>query len=123
MDEGGPNAARRFYAQIYDLVRAVPRGRVTTYGSIALVLGAPGRARQVGYALAALHGYDDVPAHRVVNRSGVLTGEHAFGAPGAMRALLEDEGITFREDGRVDMRRYFWMPCEIVPHSDPGGPA
>ena len=122
MDEGGPKAARRFYAQIYDLVRAVPRGRVTTYGSIALVLGAPGRARQVGYALAALHGYDDLPAHRVVNRSGVLTGEHAFGAPGAMRALLEDEGVTFREDGRVDMRRHFWMPGEVVPYADPASP-
>ena len=119
MDEGEPKATRRLYAQIYDLVRAVPRGRVTTYGSIALVLGAPGRARQVGYALAALHGHEDVPAHRVVNRSGVLTGEHAFGAPGAMRALLEDEGIAFREDGRVDMRRHFWMPNEVAPdHRD-----
>ena len=96
---------------------------MTTYGSIALVLGAPGHARQVGYALAALRGREDVPAHRVVNRSGILTGEHAFGTPGAMRALLEGEGVTFREDGRVDMRRHFWMPGEVMHVPDPAGPA
>ncbi|HWE64475.1 MAG TPA: MGMT family protein [Chloroflexota bacterium] len=103
-------AARRFHQQVYDLVRTIPAGHVTTYGTIALALGAPGCARQVGNALAALPDYHDVPAHRVVNRSGVLTGAQAFGPPGTMRALLEAEGVTFREDGRVDMARHLWEP-------------
>lgn len=102
--------AKGFHEQVYALVRQIPRGRVTTYGTIALALGAPGRARYVGTALAALRGGHEVPAHRVVNRSGVLTGEHAFGPPGTMRALLEAEGVTFHEDGRVDMARHLWDP-------------
>jgi methylated-DNA-protein-cysteine methyltransferase-like protein len=101
---------KRFYEQVYALVRLVPRGYVTTYGTIALALGAPGHARQVGYALAALQDGHDVPAHRVVNRSGVLSGEHAFGAPGTMRGLLEAEGVTFRDDGRVNLARHLWEP-------------
>jgi methylated-DNA-protein-cysteine methyltransferase-like protein len=104
----------RFYRQVYALVRAIPEGRVTTYGTIALALGAPGHARQVGNALAALHSEDDLPAHRVVNRSGVLTGEHAFGPPGTMRSLLEAEGVEFSEDGRVRMAVHLWEP-DIVP--------
>lgn len=103
-------ATRSFYQRIHALVRAIPEGKVTTYGAIALALSSPRQARQVGQALAALPGHDDVPAHRVVNRSGVLTGEHAFGPPGTMRALLEAEGVTFGEDGRVAMARHFHEP-------------
>ncbi len=102
--------AKRFHQNVYTLVRSIPVGKVTTYGTIALALGAPRRARQVGQALAGMSDRDDAPAHRVVNCSGVLTGEHAFGPPGTMRALLEAEGVTFREDGRVDMVRHFWEP-------------
>ncbi len=101
---------KRFHQEVYALVRAIPAGKVTTYGTIALALGAPGHARQVGYALAALHGQDDVPAHRVVNRSGALTGEHAFGPPGTMRALLEAEGVTFTGDGCVRLAQHLWEP-------------
>jgi methylated-DNA-protein-cysteine methyltransferase-like protein len=100
----------QFYRQVYALVRTIPRGMVTTYGTIALALGAPGHARQVGNALAAFHQEQDLPAHRVVNRSGVLTGAHAFGSPGTMRALLEAEGVTFTEDGRVCMTAHLWEP-------------
>jgi len=106
-------ATRGFYQRIYALVRAVPEGKVTTYGAIAVALAAPRQARQVGQALAALPDYVDVPAHRVVNRSGVLTGEHAFGPPGTMRALLEAEGVTFDEDGRVAMARHFHEPDPV----------
>ena len=91
----------------------IPEGKVTTYGTIALAMGLPGRARQVGAALAALPDHVSVPAHRVVNRSGVLTGEHAFGPPGVMRSLLENEGVTFLDDGRVDLRRHLWDPLPI----------
>ena len=114
MSDGLPDpevaATRGFYQQVYALVRAVPVGNVTTYGAIALALASPRQARQVGQALAALPDYADVPAHRVVNRSGVLTGEHAFGPPGTMRALLEAEGVTFDDDGRVAMARHFHEP-------------
>jgi methylated-DNA-protein-cysteine methyltransferase-like protein len=101
---------KRFHEQVYALVRQVPPGNVTTYGAIALALGAPGWARRVGNALAALHDGHDVPAHRVVNRSGILTGDHAFGAPGTMRALLEAEGVAFDDEGRVRLRDHLWEP-------------
>jgi methylated-DNA-protein-cysteine methyltransferase-like protein len=100
---------KRFHQEVYALVRSIPFGKVTTYGTIAFALGAGRRARQVGQALASRFEYD-APAHRVVNQSGALTGAHAFGPPGTMRALLEAEGVTFREDGRVDMTRHFWEP-------------
>jgi methylated-DNA-protein-cysteine methyltransferase-like protein len=101
-----------FFRQVYVLTRGVPEGFVTTYGAIATMLGMPGRARQVGWALASLPDGHDVPAHRVVNRSGILTGELAFGPHGVMRALLEAEGVTFLDDGRVDLRRHLYQPYE-----------
>ena len=103
-------AARTFYEQVYKLVKAIPIGRVTTYGTIALALGAPTYARQVGYALAALPNGSNVPAQRVVNRNGFLSGELAFGPPGTMQALLEAEGVQFKEDGRVNMKLHLWEP-------------
>lgn len=102
--------ARSFQQEVYALVRAIPEGKVMTYGSVARALGAPRHARLVGYALAALHDEHDVPAHRVVNRSGILTGEWAFGPPGVMRALLEAEGVQFLADGRVDLACHLHAP-------------
>jgi methylated-DNA-protein-cysteine methyltransferase-like protein len=103
------------YARVYDLVRQVPPGRVTTYGAIAWALGMPRGARQVGWALAALSNQDehDVPAHRVVNRVGFLSGGWAFGAPEVQRLRLEDEGVRFAADGRVPLDRYLWEPERV----------
>lgn len=100
--------SRTFYEEVYELVRQVPAGRVITYGTIALVLGRPTWARQVGWALAAPH--VEIPAHRVVNAVGALSGGWAFGAPEVQRGLLEDEGVEFDASGRVPLDRYLWQP-------------
>ncbi len=100
----------QFFEQVYLVVRAVPAGRVTTYGAIARALGAPRRAREVGWALASLPDDADVPAHRVVNAEGALSGGWAFGAPEVQRALLEAEGVQFDPRGRVPLDRFLWLP-------------
>jgi methylated-DNA-protein-cysteine methyltransferase-like protein len=99
-------------ARIYALVRACPRGRVTTYGWIAAALGYKGGsgARVVGWYLNELAGHSDVPAQRVINSKGELSGAWAFGQKGRMRQLLEQEGVAFTEAGRVDLKRYGWDP-------------
>jgi methylated-DNA-protein-cysteine methyltransferase related protein len=101
-----------FTRQVYDLVRQVPTGRVTTYGALARALGKQHGARQVGWALAALSDSveADVPAHRVILADGSLSPGFAFGVPGIQRARLEAEGITFGADGRVPLDRYGWEP-------------
>lgn len=95
---------------VYALVRACPAGRVTTYGWIGAALGFPRGARMVGWIMNETPDGSDVPAQRVISAKGELTGSWAFGQRGRMRALLEAEGIAFREDGRVDMKRYGWDP-------------
>lgn len=99
-----------FNRRVYDLVRLVPAGKVTTYGAIAAALGDPRKAREVGWALREMPDDVDAPAHRVVNREGRLSGGWAFGGPEVQRGLLEDEGVGFLPDGRVDMARHFWEP-------------
>jgi methylated-DNA-protein-cysteine methyltransferase-like protein len=102
-----------FYARVYDLVRQVPPGKVTTYGTLALALGRPHWARQVGWALAALptvHPGEPVPAHRVVNAVGALSGGWAFGTPEVQRGLLEEEGVEFDAQQRVPLERFLWAP-------------
>ncbi|PIO47971.1 MAG: 6-O-methylguanine DNA methyltransferase [[Chlorobium] sp. 445] len=103
---------QNFYTKVYDLVRRVPPGKVTTYGAIAEALGTKLSARLVGYALCAAVG-SDVPAHRVVNRFGALTGKHHFGHPDLMKQLLLDEGVTFNDDDTVNMPKhlYTFRPC------------
>lgn len=103
-------AGARFFEQVYALVRRVPPGRVTTYGGIARALGAPSRAREVGWALAALADEHDVPAHRVVNARGELSGGWAFGSPAVQRRLLEAEGVRFDGRGAIPLERYGWVP-------------
>lgn len=98
-----------FFQRVLDLVRAVPAGRVVSYGQIAALLGAPRRARQVGWALARCSD-PTVPCHRVVNHRGELSGGYAFGHPLVQRALLEDEGIEFDSTGRIDLARFRWEP-------------
>lgn len=96
--------------RVYALVRACPAGRVTTYGWIGAALGFPRGARMVGWIMNETPDRSGVPAQRVISAKGELTGSWAFGQRGRMRALLEAEGIVFREDGRVDMKRYGWDP-------------
>lgn len=103
------------YQQIYDLVRLVPKGRVTTYGAIAKALGSTSGARLVGYAMGCSHGImPNVPAHRVINRKGLLTGKHHFGPSNEMQLLLEAEGIMVEEDKVQDFDKIFWDPSTLT---------
>jgi methylated-DNA-protein-cysteine methyltransferase related protein len=95
-------------AQVYALVRACPVGRVTTYGALAKAVGYPRGARMIGWIMNETP--RGVPAQRVINSKGELSGSWAFGTPDLMRQLLENEGIIFSEDGRVDLKRYGWEP-------------
>lgn len=100
------------YEAIYAIVRQVPRGRVTTYGAIAAALGMKSGARLVGYAMNTCHGVKPkVPAHRVVNRNGLLTGKHHFGTDGEMQRLLEREGVKVSKDQVQDFGRRLWDPA------------
>ncbi len=101
-----------FFQRVYEVVRQVPYGRVTSYGAIARYLGTARSARVVGWAMNQSHGMEDVPAHRVVNRNGLLTGKHHFGGTHLMEQLLENEGVRVRENQVVDFRRHFWDPGE-----------
>lgn len=99
-----------FYQDVYAVVRLIPAGRVTSYGAIAQYLGEKGAARVVGYAMNASFKEGDVPAHRVVNRNGLLTGKHHFPTPTAMQERLEAEGLAVSEDQVQDFDRVFWDP-------------
>ena len=96
-------------ARVYALVRACPTGRVTTYGWLAKAVGYPRGARMIGWFMN--ESPEGVPAQRVINSKGELSGSWAFGSPELMRQLLESEGIVFSEDGRVDLKRYGWDPA------------
>ena len=102
-----------FYEKVYEVVRQVPYGRVTSYGAIARYLGAARSSRMVGYAMNMSH-TKDVPAHRVVNRLGVLTGKHHFPGINLMQQLLENEGIVVIDDQVRDFDRLFWDPSEAL---------
>lgn len=97
------------YDRYYDVVRRIPAGRVTTYGTVATLADRPGRARQVGYAMAALDAEAEVPWHRVINARGEIS-RRSGGSVGekVQRALLEDEGVRFDDGGRVDLERFGW---------------
>jgi methylated-DNA-protein-cysteine methyltransferase related protein len=100
-----------FYVKVYEVVRVVPPGRVTSYGAIARYLGTGLSARVVGWALNASHGMNPfVPAHRVVNRDGLLTGKVHFNPPSAMQELLENEGVKVDSDQVINFRELFWDP-------------
>lgn len=104
------DAKSDFFQQVYEVVRRIPYGRVTTYGAIARAVGSPQSSRTVGYAMNASHSLPDVPAHRVVNRSGVLTGKHHFAGSNTMQRLLEQEGVEVREDRVVEFDQLLWLP-------------
>lgn len=97
--------------KIYELVRKIPKGKVTSYGALAEVVGTRTTARMVGWAMNACHRVNPpVPAHRVVNRNGLLTGRHHFPTPTLMQELLEAEGIHVEDHTIVNFEQYFWSP-------------
>lgn len=104
-------ASRDFFENVYEVVKLIPAGRVTSYGAIAAYLGSTRGARMVGWAMNNSHAYPDVPAHRVVNRNGLLTGKLFFGSPTRMQELLENENVPIQDDRVVDFAAYFWDPA------------
>jgi methylated-DNA-protein-cysteine methyltransferase-like protein len=103
-----------FFERVYDIVRQIPSGKVTSYGAIAKALGAARSARMVGWAMNASHTLEDVPAHRVVNRNGLLTGKMHFDGTNLMQQLLENEGIVVVDNQIVDFKNHFWQPETAV---------
>lgn len=101
---------KSFFEKVYEVVRKIPPGRVTSYGAIANYLGTRSSARMVGWAMNQSHTQADIPAHRVVNRRGRLTGKHHFGGPRVMQQLLESEGIGVIDDQIIDFNKVFWDP-------------
>jgi methylated-DNA-protein-cysteine methyltransferase related protein len=99
-----------FFERVYAVARQIPYGKVTSYGAIAKALGSGRSARMVGWAMNASHNIEDVPAHRVVNRKGLLTGKHHFDGTNLMQQLLESEGIVVIENQIQDLEKVFWTP-------------
>lgn len=108
MDKNEPG----FFDLVYQVVRLIPHGRVTTYGAIARYLGTGKSARMVGWAMNASHGIPDVPAHRVVNRQGLLTGKAHFSNPNRMQELLEAEGVEIEKDQVKNFKNLYWDPSK-----------
>jgi methylated-DNA-protein-cysteine methyltransferase-like protein len=101
-----------FFERVYSVVQYIPEGRATSYGAIARFLGSAGSARMVGWAMNASHNRREIPAHRVVNRRGLLTGKHHFSGTNLMCQLLENEGIEVIDDQIVNFAKIFWDPAE-----------
>jgi len=102
-----------FFELVYEVARQIPKGRVTSYGAIASVLGTRSSARMVGWAMnGAGKVRPKVPAHRVVNRNGILSGKHHFNPPGSMEKLLKKEGVKVKNDQVVDFKDLFWDPAK-----------
>lgn len=99
-----------FFEKVYAIARQIPYGKVTSYGAIAIALGTARSARIVGWAMNACHNLEDVPAHRVVNRKGLLTGKHHFDGTNLMQQLLESEGIVVENNQIMDFETHFWEP-------------
>jgi methylated-DNA-protein-cysteine methyltransferase-like protein len=104
---------KSFFDKAHDLARQIPFGRVSTYGAIAKRLGMARSSRMVGYAMNASHNLDDIPAHRVVNRVGLLTGKHHFEGTNLMQQLLESEGVKVKNNQVVDFDKLFWDDFEL----------
>lgn len=104
---------KSFFELVYQVVRLIPYGRATSYGAIAAYLGTKGSSRMVGWAMNASHNsLDTIPAHRVVNRNGLLTGKNHFGGPDIMQQLLESEGIHVIDDQIQNFEKVFWDPAK-----------
>ncbi len=104
---------KNFFQKVYNVTRQIPCGRITTYGAIAKFIGSPQSSRMVGWALNSISFSEDfIPAHRVVNRIGLLTGKHHFRYETLMQELLESEGIKVENDQIVDFENLFWDPSK-----------
>ena len=101
-----------FFEKVYQVARKIPYGRVTSYGAIANYLGMPRSARMVGWAMNASKNDDSVPAHRVVNQNGLLTGKHHFKGTNLMAQLLENENIKVRDNEIVNFKSIYWNPIK-----------
>ncbi|MEO5572068.1 MAG: MGMT family protein [Bacteroidia bacterium] len=113
LSKSNPVSEDSFFSKVYDVVKLVPRGRVTSYGAIANYLGSRGSSRMVGWAMNSSHSSQHpVPAHRVVNRNGLLTGKHHFGGPDLMEQLLGSEGVEVEDDKVVKFEKLFWDPLK-----------
>jgi methylated-DNA-protein-cysteine methyltransferase-like protein len=109
------NDNKGFFNRVYDVVKQIPYGKVTSYGAIAEYLGSKGSARMVGWAMNSSHSsHVNIPAHRVVNRNGALTGKRHFGGPDVMKELLESEGNSIENDHIVNFEKKFWNPSEHI---------
>ena len=104
-----------FFSDVYEVVKLIPKGRATSYGGIAQYLGSKGSARMVGWALNSIAGDLNMPAHRVLNRNGRLTGKRYFGNPNKMQELLESEGVKIKGDQVLQWEKIYWDPSiELV---------
>lgn len=99
-----------FFDKVYAVTKRIPKGRITTYGAIARYIGSGGSSRMVGWAMNAAHRFPDVPAQRVVNRVGLLTGKMHFGSSNTMQQMLEEEGVEVRDDKVVHFKKLLWDP-------------
>ncbi len=106
------NDKQDFFKQVYEVAKLIPEGRVTTYGAIAQYLGMKSSARVVGWAMNAAHGDISIPAHRVVNRVGLLSGKHHFEGTNLMQQLLESEGVVVKEHKVQNFNDFYWDPCK-----------
>ena len=102
----------QFFQDVYEVVKLIPKGRVTSYGAIARYLGTTKSARVVGWAMNNSHILNNVPAHRVVNRNGLLTGKNHFSHPNEMKNLLKSEGIKVQKDKIINFNSYYWDPIK-----------
>ena len=107
-----PRLQQDFFEQVYAVVKLIPSGRATSYGAIARYLGSGSSARTVGWAMNAAHGRPEIPAHRVVNRLGMLSGKMHFGHPMEMQNRLEAEGVHVVDDQIQQWERVFWDPMK-----------
>jgi methylated-DNA-protein-cysteine methyltransferase-like protein len=103
-----------FFERVYFVVRKIPFGKVTSYGAIAKYIGSPQSSRSVGWAMNNSHYKNNVPAHRVVNRNGMLTGKHHFSGTNLMKELLENEGIKVVDNVILDFEKFFWDPSKYI---------
>ena len=104
-----------FFADVFEVVRQIPKGKVTSYGAVAAYLGTRLSARMVGWAMNAAHtAKPKIPAQRVVNRNGMLTGKHHFATPTTMEELLKKDGVEVKNDTVIDFKKRFWNPSEAL---------